>query len=79
MPTRILIKVNLILIQYRTRKGSATGCKDTDNFSRMLLVLFQPLSIMIRESRGDEGDEGAGEEELITNAQCPMLNAPFPT
>ncbi|MDZ8222810.1 histidine kinase [Nostoc sp. ChiVER01] len=25
-----------------------------------------------------EGDEGAREEELITNAQCPMPNAPRP-
>ncbi|MCC5601465.1 hypothetical protein [Nostoc favosum] len=29
---------------------------------------------------GDEGDEGAGEEELLlfTHAQCPMPHAPCP-
>ncbi|MEH2195413.1 MAG: histidine kinase [Nostoc sp.] len=27
---------------------------------------------------GEWGDEGAGEEELITNAQCPIPNALFP-
>lgn len=47
MPTRILIKVNLILIQYRTRKGSATGCKATENLSTRLLMSFQPLTIII--------------------------------
>ncbi|WP_230966548.1 hypothetical protein [Nostoc sp. NZL] len=73
MPTRILIKVNLILIQYRTRKGSATGYKTTDNFSTMLLVPFQPLLIIIVGKIvdvdlgrvGDEGHEGAGEEKII--------------
>ncbi len=65
---RILIKVNLILIQNRTIKGSATGCKDTDNFSRMLLVSLQVFlnhhsgGLGTRdwglEIGGDEGDEG---------------------
>jgi hypothetical protein len=54
MPTRILIKVNLILIQYRMRKGSATGCKHTENFSRMRLVSFKPRGV---------GSEGAGEPD----------------
>jgi len=65
MPTRILIKVNLILIQYRTRKGSATGCKDTENFSRMLLVLFKPFSIIILGNwKLGTGDWGLGTGKL---------------
>jgi hypothetical protein len=31
------------------------------------------------KERGSEGDEGAGgDDELITNAQCPMPNAQCP-
>jgi hypothetical protein len=81
MPTRILIKVNLILIQNRTRKGSAAGYKDTDNFSKMLLVPFKPLSIFILGTgewgnggdEGAEGDEGVGKiivETAIHRVSC---------
>jgi len=58
MPTRILIKVNLILIQYRTRKGSATGCKDMENFSRILLVSLQAVTMIYLEGVGSGGAKG---------------------
>lgn len=72
MPTRILIKVNLILIQNRTRKGRAMGCSRhgefLQNVPRVVQAALNHHCGEVREMR---------EMRKITNAQCPIPHSLF--